>query len=142
MRAHRPLAVALACAALSGTPACGRVSRARECLALADTVNARLATIEAEFSRGPRDAPAYEAAAAAYGELAVVVRAHPISAPNVRRAADEYAAHADRCAKAATQVSQALGAPPEAKAAEAKAEVDRLLRAERAAVGKLEQACR
>jgi len=142
MRPGRVSRLALACAVLALLPGCERVGRARQCLGLAELVNARLAAIEGELSREPRDPRAFERASAAYAELARAVRAHPTAAPGVRRAADEYAVHAERCGKAAAAVAGALGEDPPSKLAEARAELDRLARAERLVVGRLEAACR
>ena len=120
---------------------CGRVERARQCRALARDVNASLAEIQSVSQSSRWDAAAWGDFSRRYAALASRVATHRFGDGSVTRAVDDYRGHLEKSAKACRAMADALGGNSALALAEARREVERVARGEKAGAGRLDGAC-
>lgn len=132
-------AIALLLCCASG---CGRVTRARQCQTLAREVNGALDGIDQRFRAGAKDAAALEAAATEYASLSSRLGTLPTADHDLTNAVAEYRRHFDRASRSTAALAKSLRGGTPAEAAEARRELDRVVKDDRKAATKVDDACR
>jgi hypothetical protein len=142
--AGRALALFLACAVVAATSGCARYKRAKECDAFIRQVNAALRDVDqaAKSEKAPAKPSEMRELGDRYAKLSQDVAQMEISTPELKKLSEDYQKMADRAAKAARSIAEAIEKRDLEQAKAQNDEFDAVSKQETALVARINGLCK